>query len=238
MKTVRLLSFFAASAALSVVILTASGCGKESPTASTASPSGSGSAPASSSVSVGQPGEEVAAVKQMLQKFAKIKSPAEFADYLSNESAALFGIVMLLPLSFAAAMESQGGKTDSQTKTEIETVLKRYGLNDMSSAPTPEQEKRLIGQGRQLMADVGALLERMSKSRKSEGFKIDETKLPKELENLTFEVVSPTEVKITPKDPKERAMKAIVEEGKWRLHIGGMDELKKMGNAPSSPSGQ
>ena len=61
-------------------------------------------------------GNEVAEVKQMLSDMKNIKDIKQFPEYLTNESAAGMGMMMMIPVALVAGFEDMGGQFGQMNK--------------------------------------------------------------------------------------------------------------------------
>jgi hypothetical protein len=209
-------------------------------------------------VAAGGAGTEVEAAKETFRKVSAVKDMSEMASYLTNRSAAVFGVILMIPISLMTSMEEMGSsfenmgkdpnapaapaapKKASPFKAEFETITQKYGIKDMQSGPDPAAMKNLEARGRELMRDLALLMEKIEKSGKSTGEKSKPDVLQKGPDDFEYTVVSPTRVRIVPKEkpkpgqPSEAFL--VVEDGRWRLDFGGMEDMQKAMNAgaPSS----
>ena len=240
------------------------GCGK--PADQTASPASTGGttstvaagAGGSTGVPVGQPGGEIEAVKATLTKMSQEKELTAIGPYLSNRTAAVFGLVLALPLmmmpSFADMGEAlgkalAGGSSQAQPaakkdpkvaelKAELDALGKKYGLRQQLG--DPQEAKQIESRGREFFQDVAKLYDKLSKTELGKG----KTEVPnpkdivKNLESVEYRVVSPQEVQLIAKDKKEKPARMIVEDGAWRLDAGGMDEMNDRTDAKGSAPGK
>ncbi len=192
-------------------------------------------------------GQEVAEVKAMISEMKNIKDIRAMSEFFTNESAAALGMVMMIPVAMMASFEEMGGQmatemgklgggqaqapkpsTGPKIKAELEATMKKYGLSDKTQPNDKQAMAALSSRGREFFSDMTGLLEKMDKNGKGKsGFDMSGSKAPKP-EDATYEVLSPTRVKVTPKNPKEKMMEkmeARFEDGRWRLHFGGFEEL-------------
>jgi hypothetical protein len=249
---------------LAVTLLSACSGNKDSATPpSGGSPVTSGGAPSptNTGVSVGQPGGEVEAVKAMLTKMSESKDLKDIGPYLSNRTAAAFGLVLMIPLGMVIAFSEMGqgmaqglgkalggndakatpppppDKNLTELKADLDALGKKYGMDNKKN--DPEDAKKIEAKGREFFGDVAGLFAKLEKSEVGKG-KMDSPKtkdLVKDINDVELTVVSPTEVKITSKTKKDEPARAIVEDGAWRLDMGGMDEFAKhMGGSKGTPA--
>ena len=196
-------------------------------------------------------GQEVAEVKALMGEMKNMKDIQEMSEFLTNESAAALGIVMTIPLLFVSAMEDMGGQMAAEMsklgggqaqapkpssgpkiKAELEATMKKYGLSDKTQPDDKQAMAALTSRGREFFRDMTSLLAKMDKNGKGKsGFDMSGNKTP-DPEDATYEVLTPTRVKVTPRDPKDKMMEkmeARFEDGRWRFHFGGIEDLMKEG---------
>jgi hypothetical protein len=202
-------------------------------------------AAAVAAVPVGPPGEEIQAVQQTLERMTKVQNPQELAEFLTDESAGVMGFILLIPVGLAASMtdmvpSGSGPAADKNLKPDMEALLKKYGLDTATGMQDAgAAQTRLKGKGRAFLKDMAGLLVRLQKSDAAQSQKMGfQPTKDLRLEKLTFTVISPTEVKISPKSgtqgaqnrPKDQTILARVEEGKWRIDL--MPMMKTQGTLP------
>ena len=212
-------------------------------------------------VQVGQPGGEVAAVKETLRQMSTAKTLGEIGPYLSNRSAAALGMVLLIPVGlivafadmgdqFAKMAPSGGSKPAAPSqdkklqdikalKTDFESVMKKYGVDEKKGGGE-DQTKKVESRGREFFADMAGLIDKLGKTTgdKSSSMDMKPDKLVKDIDKMEYKVVSPTEVAIVDKDKPDQKAKAVVEDGKWRIDFGGMEDLGKMMNGGKGGANQ
>jgi hypothetical protein len=159
----------------------------------------------------------------------------------------------------------QHGKTAAQTR--FDAILKRYGCSDSSS--DKDTQAALDLHGRALLSDVAAFLASLPKSqtesgsfsfKHTQGQETDQGKTtvtvsvqasgmaesdldnPYRLapEDLSYKVVTATQVDIIDSRHADYKESARLEDGEWRLDIGGIDSLSQLASpsathAPMSP---
>jgi hypothetical protein len=200
----------------------------------------------------------------MIMEMRSIKSPDQMPEFFTNESAAAMGMVMMIPVAMMAAFEDMGSQMGAQlgklggqgqatqtppasqtpkVKAELEATLKKYGISQDVKPDDKQAMAAVTSRGREFFRDMMGLLTKLDKKGGS-GFNMDPKKGP-DPEDATYEVLGPTRVKITQKNPKDKMLEnaeARFEDGRWRLHIGGFEELMKqagpaMGGMPGGPGG-
>lgn len=244
-------------------------------------PTGTGNTPKTESkpeekppVSAAEAGDPIAGAKGAIAEMSKVKSLSDFADHLTNESAAAVTVPMVLIFSLVAGMgdafssmgdslAKMGGQPNAQQSEkakqdqakmkkmseDMKAFTKKYGLDTISPGAKPDAAKiaDLSKNGRAMMKEMGGLLDAMGDKAGAEMSK------PKDIptvEDLEYKVISPTEVKITPKNPKNKkgltdSASMKFEDGAWRLHIGSFTEIMndmqkqngKMGMPPGAGMG-
>ena len=247
---------------LTVSLLTACSGNKD---AGGAAPSGggpitsAGQNPTDTGVAAGQAGHEIEEVKATIKKMGEQKDLAGIAPYLTNRTAAAFGTVMsIIPMmivSFGEMGQKMGSelgkalggkpaepakpaedKVFAEIKTDMEALSKKYGLDKKDGKPSD-----LEAHGREFFLEVAKIIDKMGKSDKlkGQGEAPKPSEITKKVEDAEFTVVSPTEVKVVPKDKKDQPAKFVLEEGTWRLDAGGIEDMKKeMSKAgPGGPGG-
>lgn len=222
--------------------------------------------PASSGgVPVGQPGGEVAAAKEAMKKISSAKSITEIGPHLSNRSAGTLGTVLLFPIGMMVGVAEMGDKLGKsltsagasagagadhdkkleevkQIKTELEALTKKYGIDD-KSASQEAMAAKVEAKGRELFHDVAALYDKLTKAMgdKAGDLGMKPNDIAKDADKMEYTVVSPTEVKIVDKSAKsgDPHLRAVVEDGAWRIDFGGLNEMHSTGSSggDSSPMG-
>lgn len=212
----------------------------------TARPSTVSTAPASAAPA---PGKEVEEVKQMLADLQNVKDMDQMADFFTNESAAAFGIVMMIPVAMMAAFEDMGAnmakemgkslganpsaqpppkpQSGLKIKADLEATLKKYGLTDKADPNDPQTMAKLNTRGRDFLRDMFGLMDKLDKNKSAgdKGVSMTKPKVPINLDDVTYKVLSPTRVDLERKDHKEEKAEARWEDGRWRLHIGDLKTL-------------
>jgi hypothetical protein len=200
------------------------------------------------------PGDPVAGAKGLIQKLIGMKKPTEMGEVFTNDSAAAMGLMMTMFVGMASAMGDMGGPGGAKSTkpnplksigADLEKILPKYGLNKNMN-PGSKPPAQLTKNGRKFLTEMMGLVERIPGSKgQTQGF-MKNKDAPKSPDELNYTVVSPTRVKMTPKKKvagKDETLEARFEDGKWRIHMGTIDELmKKMqqgmgGPPPGGPGG-
>ena len=179
-------------------------------------------------------GDPVAGAKGAVGRLLRVRSMADMAPCLTNESAAMFGTMLTLPIAMATGMADVGPANDPATrrakaaKKDLDALMKRYGVpgggpGGAQMGPGSKEWKRFARQGRRFLVDVDALLTRLDRSGVMKGgagqFRRD-PKAPTSPEALRYRMLGPTRVAIRdPRDPKAQPMEARYEDGLWRIHL-------------------
>jgi hypothetical protein len=185
--------------------------------------------------------------KQALARLVAAKSIDNVPDALTNRSCAGLAIGLIVGAELMIALgdamtsgQTKGGKKTAKPdpkmkamKLALDGILKRYGLSDRFLAKenrrkwnTAEVEK----QGRPMLRELIALMNKLG----DDNSKSDKTPtIPAESE-LTFEEISPTVVRITPKNDQpfvdfanKKSIEARLEDGAWRIDVGGIGDVLK-----------
>lgn len=112
---------------------------------------------------------------------------------------------------------SEEMKKLKQLSADLQKVFTKYGI-DMKSpekAPTAEQRAHLVASGREFLAEIGGLLERLPGQKPT----MTPSKEDLHFDKLQFTEKSPTLVEITNPDQPKESMEARLVDGKWLLHI-------------------
>lgn len=240
------------------LLLALSGCSpKEEPASVTASSTEAAPAapvrpPIPAPPSAMEPGDPIAGAKALVAKANNTKKFSEMSELFTNESAAAFAFPVSIMLGFVAGMgdafssmgdslSKMGGqeaKPDEKAAKQKEGLKKmsadlkafneKYGLDTLSPDAKPDDAKirELTRNGRAMLRELGVILETSGQ----ESGKLTPTNEFPSAEEIEYKVLSPTEVKLTPKDPKKTkslpsTATAKFEDGAWRLSLGTFDEI-------------
>jgi hypothetical protein len=207
-------------------------------------------------------GNEIQNAQQTLDKMRATTSFEQFPDLLTNRTAAGMSFPLVIFAQMGIAFNSgelqPGGAENAnnagasekakQMKTELEAILKRYGMDEQTMSDESKRkavESQIESRGRELLTDLVAFIKKTSND--SENKEAEKPPALPPNDALTFESLSPTAVKITPKDGKALAgferqfLEARLEDGKWRIDAGGIDEImasmkKSMESGPDKSS--
>jgi hypothetical protein len=162
--------------------------------------------------------KQVAGAKAAVKRMSQAKTPAQMAQCLTNESAAMMGTILVIPLMMQHSLPDTGASS-RQKKAErarFEALLKRYGLDKaQNKGPESKEWRRFAAQGRRFLVEVDGFLARSGKG--GQWKKTRRRLLPT---RFRYTVLGPTRVAIRdPKKPKDPPMQARLEEGQWRLHL-------------------
>ncbi len=213
---------------------------------------------ASSDVKSGtrQSGHEIEEAKLAMASLGNAKGLAALSDHLTNESAGAIATPMLLVVAMMSGFgqmagnmaSGQPGSADKVKKindlsASTNAVMKKYGLDGKAPGNDDASIHKIELHGRALLKDLGGLMDKMGGDTQKSSSPFGNKKFNPD--DVTYQVVSPTEVKLIPKKPedmkdapKDLAMK--FEDGAWRLDFGGVKSvLKQMGTKgggmPGSP---
>ncbi len=188
----------------------------------------------------------IAGAKQALERGRMAKGMPQLNGVITNESAATIGFSMVLMDSLVSGISS--GLTKALTpktathdnaaekayQDKAEALLKRYSLDAKSidaSNKSGTLPPALVAQGHQFFSDALALSDAYDKSHAADGVtKVTQsgTELFPAPAACTFQVLSPTRVKIVPRDTHEDPIDACLEDGQWRLDLAGRDHSSSM----------
>jgi len=165
---------------------------------------------------------------------------SDLSECLTNRTAGVFAIVMLMPLTMVDALSnalSSDSKTPPKKSVEmrkVDDLMAKYGLSDSAADPTPV----LIKSGRPMLKDVAALWESMAPEKQKNKPTVSDLQKGVAADTSTWQytVVSPTEVKIVDPSKPAQSVSAMLDDGVWRLDFGGMEMLKPATQQSSNPA--
>ncbi len=220
-----------------------------SPAPSASSPLGTASTPPPSASSAATPAAkpagdsaaEISAAKMVFKRADEAKNFTQLADCLSNDSAVLIStnsLVQVLMLSLRPDPKKPPVKPDPATQKALQATFtnfaKKYDLEKMQKG-TDADLARISQRGRTMLADLDSIVNDLQRQGKIKGNPLAEkAKGPRFglAENYSYEAVNASTVKITPKQPAGAPSAQIrLEEGKWRLHLGDLAEMKRQSMA-------
>lgn len=208
-------------------------------------------------------GPEIQSAQQTLDKIRATTAFEQLPDMLTNRTAAAMSFPLMLVaqmgLAFAnpelqpgaAENENSAGTSEKakQLQAELEAILKRYGMDEETMKDDSKRkagEAQVESRGRELLTELAAFIKK-NMNDKNDNKEPDKPPALPPNDTLTFESLSPTAVKITPKDGKpipgfeRQFLEARLEDGKWRLDAGGIEEAmesmkKSMESGPGKTS--
>lgn len=151
----------------------------------------------------------------------------------------------LSPLQGAASAEAASEKA---FQNQVDALLKRYSLTGKTlkmSGKSDDLPPALMTRGHQFLTDAFALSNAYEKSHASGksrasgknptlGSQISGSDLPASSQ-CTFKVLSPTHVQIMPRTRPKSAFEARLEDGQWRIDVGGLTDYSAGNSAASKP---
>ncbi|BDI29523.1 hypothetical protein CCAX7_15740 [Capsulimonas corticalis] len=176
----------------------------------------------------------LAGAQSALLSFAHSKSMAEVVDHMTDRSVGVFGIIFTIPIAFGIGFSQMGATPDKPSsdptlQKDFNDFLTRYLGDPKPDKPITGLPETLKGHEREFvtkLTEFETRLDKMSKDGgKDDGFQFSQA-IPTDFTKYTFSVVSPTEVKITPKKgntlklPGVVSISAMQEDGQWRLDLG------------------
>lgn len=178
--------------------------------------------------------------KQALERGRLAKGMTQLNGVITNESAATIGFSLTLMDSLVSGISTGLTKTlapktathdnaaEKAYQDKAEALLKRYSLDAKSidaSNKAGTLPPALAAYGHQFLADAQALDDAYDKSHAADGV----TKVTQSGKDMfpapaacSFQVLSPTRVKIVPRDTHKNPLEARLEDGQWRLDMTGM----------------
>jgi hypothetical protein len=198
-----------------------------------------------------EPGDPIAGAKALVEKANKTEKFSDMSELFTNESAAAFALPVSMVLGLFAGMgdafasmgdslSKMGGEKTQQSEkskkdmeslkkmsADLKAFNKKYAIDSLSLGAKPDDAKikALVKNGRPMLKELGLILE-------SSGQDVGDMKPTNKFskaEEIEYQVISPTEVKLTSKKagklPKNATAK--FEDGAWRLSLGTFDEIMK-----------
>jgi hypothetical protein len=184
----------------------------------TCCPSASSAPP--STRSTASTAKQIPGAKAAVRRMSQAKTPGQMAQCLTNESAAIMGAMIAMPLMMQYSMPNAGASNVPRHKkaeqARFEAVLKRYGLDKaQNKGPESKEWRRFAAQGRHFLTEIDGFLARSGKSGRW-----TKNKMAPSPDALRYTVLDPARVAIrNPKKPKDSPMQARFEDGRWRLHL-------------------
>ncbi len=169
------------------------------------------------------PGAEIAEAKKLVAEMLKAPALSAISEILSNDSAAMVGFALVIPMGGACGMMGSSPAASSD-KDAFEVLLRKYNFIIESGKEPSRLTPEAAQNGRAFLADMHTLVKRVGKRLKS-GLTEDliRPRNFKTLDGADYAVVSPSLVRVTPKNDLVRTIEVRVEDGKWRLHLGDFD---------------
>lgn len=191
----------------------------------------------------------LAGAQGLVGRMARPRSLAGMADLLTNRSAGDMGVMLTglmgiglsdaIPGSRSPGGHSPSGLTSAHVGSDYGALLKRWGLSEkgaMRAGGTPPGAlpPAVAGNGRRFLADVTALMERISPGKGRPPGAMGGVSA----RDVTYTVLSPTRVRLTvpprlgqqPMPPVE----AVQEEGQWRLDLGDVRNMLRRAPGPAT----
>jgi hypothetical protein len=183
------------------------------------------------------PDQSAAALKgahEALLGFAGSKSLPDAVGHLTDRSVGTIGIVFTIPVAFGIGFSELGVSPDKPSpdpnlKKDFDAFIATYLGEAKPDQPLTGLPETLKGHEREFVGKLMEFLTRVDKlstsDSKDDGFKFSQP-IPTDMSKYTFQVVSPTEVKITPTKgnsldlPGVVSIAAVQEAGQWRLDLG------------------
>jgi hypothetical protein len=181
----------------------------------------------------------LAGAQGVVGKLGQVRSFTGFADVLTNRSAGALGLFLTAIAGMAVSFgDMPGAKTTSgispaQMKADYDALLARYDLSeDKMASDKTTLPPAVLQHGRQFLVDIGTFLDKTG-SKSDTSFHGNEAP---QVNDLTYTVLSPTQVHMTMKPKPGRKVQppfdAVLEDGQWRLDLG---DIKKMFTSTAGP---
>ena len=160
----------------------------------------------------------VAGARKAMRAIIDAKPGRELAECLTNESAAGMSMGLFMMAGMMAGMSPK-----AEMKADLAALSGRYGMDFEQNADPQALMVKLKPRGRAALAELFAFLEKWSDGKGAPPM----NKMPRNLDGLSFTEVDATTVRIAgPTLPgKDRSCEARFEDGKWRIHVGGLGSL-------------
>lgn len=182
----------------------------------------------------------VEGAKQALERGRLAKGLPQLNGVITNESAATIGFSLVLMDSLVSGISSgltktltpktatQDNAAEKAYQDKAEALLKRYSLDAKTidaSNKSGALPPALVAHGHEFFSEAQALDDAYDKSHAADGI-TKVTQSGKEMfpapAACSFQVLSPTRVKIVPQDTHKDPIEARLEDGQWRLDLEGM----------------
>lgn len=180
-------------------------------------------------------------VKTALRGVGKAHSLAELSPHLTNESAGAMAMPNLVNvMSMSGFMQKVNSAPNPQPDApinkhtnvrlaKVNTLLKRYSIDINAPADDDASINKIELHGRALLKDLSELMEKLSGPGKPD---YPFRNMRFRTNDKIYEVVSPTEVKLTLKNPKDlkytmKDESMRFEDGAWRMDFGGVKSMMK-----------
>ena len=170
--------------------------------------------------------------------------------YLTGDSAAFMGFLFVTADSFISGMATQlspkdtspQAATEKALQSKVEALLTRYSVTDKTFKLSEKPDAlppALIARGHQFLSDALVLSSDYEKAQPIKknpavGPQFSGSKFPVS-SACTFHVLSPTRVQIVPRIKPKSAFEARLEDGQWRIDLGGMMEYSASSSTASRP---
>jgi len=182
-----------------------------------------------------------------LDHLHQAKLLTEMNPYLTGGSAAFLGFTLVIADSFISGMttalspkdNSPQAATEKALQSKVDALLKRYSVTDKAFKLSEKPDAlppALTARGHQFLSDALALSSDYEKAQPPKkdsalGSQFSGSDFPAS-SACTFHVLSATRVQIVPRTKPKSAFEARLEEGQWRIDLGGLLEYST--NSPSA----
>ena len=164
-------------------------------------------------------GSAVAGAKTLVLRIGQAKTGAQFAECLTNESAAMLGTLLTMPMMMQNGLGGNKGASAHQKaeQAQMQALIRRYGLDKVQNkGPESKEWLHFASQGRRFLVELDQLQVRNGQAGIA---KQSKSSIPSP-DALRYTALSPTRVSLQdPKQPKAPPMQARLEDGQWRLAL-------------------
>lgn len=189
-------------------------------------------------------GHEIEDAREALRALGHVTDLADLSTHLTNRSAGAETMPMLLMVSSTyGALQKAKNRPDltpdmasklkilNERMVRVAALLKKYGMDLKAPVKDDASINKIESQGRALLKDLSSLLMTFVEGPNKPVNPIMNKRM--RTTDSIYMVVSPTEVKMIPKNPEaskgwptDQSMK--FEDGAWRYDIGGVKSIMKM----------
>ncbi len=182
-----------------------------------------------------------------LDRLHQAKSLTQMNPYITGDSAAFLGFILVTADSFISGMttalspkdKSPQAATEKALQSQVDVLLNRYSVTNKTFKLFQKPDAlppALIARGHQFLSDALVLssdYERAQPPKKNSagGSQFKSSDFPAS-SACTFHVLSPTRVQIVPRSKPTSSFEARLEEGQWRVDLGSLLEYST--NSPSA----